>query len=68
MIRWAIKQFAVAPADQARVRVVDFRYFPLSGHWNCLIEYSPSLDDISVAIVAKDQALAVEGFVEYPPP
>lgn len=68
VIRWAIKQFAVAPADQARVRVADFRYFPLSGHWNCLIEYSPSLDDVSVVITVKDQALTVEEFVEYPPP
>jgi glycine oxidase len=68
VIRWAIKQFAVAPANQARVRVASFHYFPLSGHWNCLIEFSPSLDDISVAIAVKDQALTVEGFVEYPPP
>jgi len=67
-VRWAIKQFSVAPADQARVRVANFHYFPLSGHWNCLIEYSHSLDDVSVAIVVKDQALTVEGFVEYPPP
>jgi len=67
-IRWAIEQFAVATADQARVRVVNSHYSPMSGHWNCLIEYSPSQDDVSAAIVVKDQALTVEGFVEYPPP
>lgn len=67
-IRWAIKQFAVAKQDQARVRVANFHYFPMSGHWNCLIEFSSRLDDISVAIVVQDQALTVEGFVDYPPP
>jgi glycine oxidase len=66
-IRWATEQFAVAQRDRAGVRVTSFNYFPLSGHWNCLID-SPSFDDISVTIVVKDGALAVEGFVEYPPP
>ena len=66
VIRWAIKQFAVAQRDQAGVRVTSFHYFPMSGHWNCLID-SPSFDDISVTIVVRDQVLAVEGFVEYPP-
>jgi glycine oxidase len=28
-IRWAIKQFTVAPKDQARVRVANFHYFPM---------------------------------------
>lgn len=67
-IRWAIEQFGVAPPDQERVKVASFHYFPQSGHWNCLIEFFPSLDDISVAIVVKDRALTVEGFVEYPQP
>ena len=58
----------MAQQDQARVRVANFHYFPMSGYWNCLIEFSPRLDDISVAIVVQDQALMVEGFVDYPPP
>lgn len=67
-VQWAVEHFVLGPEDRANVKIREFSWNPVKGHWHCLVEYAARFDDVLLTIVERDQALFVETFIDYPPP